>query len=95
MIFSHVLYHLSYPAAESGLPRGKPVLILEYRARVIKGWRLSRDLKGSFPCFDHFWEKRWSSKAVSIISLGRAPTTALGGSPGSKRAMVGMLEIPK
>src|SRR5215216_4404400 len=44
---------------------------------------------------DYFSEKRSSSKALSITSLGRAPTTALGCSPGSKRAMVGMLEMPK
>src|ERR687897_1926872 len=39
--------------------------------------------------------KRSSSKADSTISLGSAPTTALGCSPGSKNAMVGMLETPK
>ena len=49
MIFSHVLYHLSYPAAWGGSPRGKPVLILEYGARVIKGCKVpSGDLKGWF-----------------------------------------------
>src|SRR5215212_10132322 len=39
--------------------------------------------------------KRSSSKADSTISLGSAPTTAFGSSPGSKNAMVGMLETPK
>src|SRR5215212_982406 len=39
--------------------------------------------------------KRSSSKADSSISLGSAPTTAFGCSPGSKNAMVGMLETPK
>src|SRR5215204_7124178 len=39
--------------------------------------------------------KRFSSKADSSISLGSAPMTALGCSPGSKNAMVGMLETPK
>src|SRR5215208_6477551 len=39
--------------------------------------------------------KRFSSKTDSTISLGSAPTTALGSSPGSKNAIVGMLETPK
>src|ERR671912_2340043 len=46
-------------------------------------------------CAGYFLAKRSSSKADSSCSLGRAPTTALGCSPGSKRAMVGMLEMPK
>src|ERR671915_526470 len=40
-------------------------------------------------------EKRSRPKADSTISRGIAPTTAFGCSPGSKKAMVGMLEIPK
>src|SRR5215217_9682433 len=91
MIFSHVLYHLSYPAGKA-----TATLILEYGVQSIKGWEDPlRESRDRLLCSRYFPEKRSSSKALSITSLGRAPTTALGCSPGSKRAMVGMLEMPK
>src|SRR5215216_2528033 len=81
MIFSHVLYQLSYPAGEDG------AVILRHEVVAIK--RPGRD--ALYPA----WAKRSRPKADSTISLGIAPTTAFGCSPGSKNAMVGMLEIPK
>src|SRR5215218_32707 len=62
-------------------------MILVYEMQPIK------DVRRSFA--NYFFEKRSSSKADSSVSLGRAPTIALGCSPGSKKAMVGMLEMPK
>jgi hypothetical protein len=89
MIFSHVLYQLSYPAG------GRQGVILRHRREAIK--RPAGDLgrPDSYGLLVYpASAKRSSSKADSSMSLGSAPTTALGSSPGSKNAMVGMLETP-
>jgi hypothetical protein len=89
MIFSHVLYQLSYPAGGRERFYGTGWRLSSIRPVEIPGRTCS--IKGSYPAS----AKRSSSKADSTISLGSAPTTALGCSPGSKNAIVGMLEIPK
>ena len=95
MIFSHVLYQLSYLALWTAR-RGRALGDSRARGAPYQGrgpllWAHPPASSDS----GYFLEKRFSSKADSTISLGRAPTTALGCSPGSKRAMVGMLEMPK
>src|SRR5215210_1428203 len=76
--------------------KGRPGEILRYGIAAIKrraGGPGPTDLRpqGLYPAS----AKRFNSKADSTISLGSAPTTALGCSPGSKNAMVGMLDTPK
>ena len=90
MIFSHVLYQLSYLAVRAAT-RSNGASAADFRVQEAgyQGRRLLGHLDYSS------FAKRFSSKVDSTISLGSAPTTALGCSPGSKRAMVGMLEIPK
>src|SRR5215204_489973 len=77
-------------------PEGRQGVILRHRVEAIKRPAGDRSRPDSYGlCVYPASAKRSSSKADSTISLGSAPTTALGCSPGSKNAMVGMLETPK
>src|SRR5215204_3424316 len=77
-------------------PEGRQGVILRHRVEAIKRPAGDNSRPDSYGlCVYPASAKRSSSKADSTISLGSAPTTALGCSPGSKNAMVGMLETPK
>src|SRR5918992_1064027 len=85
MIFCHLVYQLSYPPHETAAGFYGTSLRLSSAAREAGAW---------CGAYSSVLEKRSRPNADSTISRGIAPTTAFGCSPGSKKAMVGMLEIP-